>query len=73
MDREQWGAIDAVLTSTRPSAVRFTVYCSAALHAALDELFTPYRFDVTHRESLGHQTLREYIEHLGMTSLCASI
>ena len=40
--------------------------CSAALHAALDLLPTPYLFDVTHWESLRHAPLREHIERVGV-------
>lgn len=40
--------------------------CSAQLLAALDELPTPYLFDVTHFESLQHQGLREHIERVGV-------
>jgi predicted nucleotidyltransferase len=39
--------------------------CSAALHEALDQLPTPYLFDVTHWESLQHSGLREHIERVG--------
>ena len=40
--------------------------CSAALLAALDALPTPYRFDVTHWESLHHAPLRAHIERVGV-------
>jgi predicted nucleotidyltransferase len=40
--------------------------CSAALLAALDELPTPYRFDVTHWESLHHAPLQAHIERVGV-------
>jgi uncharacterized protein len=40
--------------------------CSAALLAALEELPTPYRFDLTHWESLRHPGLREHIERVGI-------
>ena len=40
--------------------------CSAALHEALDELPTPYLFDVTHWESLRHSGLREHIQRVGI-------
>jgi len=40
--------------------------CSANLHAALDQLPTPYLFDVTHWESLHHSGLREHIERVGI-------
>ena len=40
--------------------------CSAALHEALDELPTPYLFDVTHWESLHHSGLREHIQRVGI-------
>ena len=39
--------------------------CSEALHEALDQLPTPYLFDVTHWESLRHQGLRDHIERVG--------
>ena len=39
--------------------------CSAALHEALDQLPTPYLFDVTHWESLRHQGLRDHIQRIG--------
>ena len=40
--------------------------CSAALREALDQLPTPYLFDVTHWESLRHAPLREHIERVGI-------
>ena len=42
------------------------VDCSAALHEALDQLPTPYLFDVTHWESLRYAPLREHIERVGV-------
>lgn len=39
--------------------------CTAALHEALDQLPTPYLFDVTHWESLRHQGLRDHIQRVG--------
>lgn len=39
--------------------------CSAALHEALDQLPTPYLFDVTHWESLRHPGLRDHIQRIG--------
>ena len=39
--------------------------CSAALLAALDDLPTPYLFDVTHWESTHHPGLRDPIERVG--------
>jgi predicted nucleotidyltransferase len=42
------------------------VDCSAQLHEALDELPTPYLFDVTHYETLRHTGLREHIERVGV-------
>lgn len=39
--------------------------CSAALLAALDDLPTPYLFDVTHWESTHHPGLRDHIERVG--------
>jgi len=40
--------------------------CSAELHEALDELPTPYLFDVTHYETLRHSGLKEHIERVGV-------
>lgn len=40
--------------------------CCAALREALDQLPTPYLFDVTHWESLRHAPLREHIERVGI-------
>ena len=40
--------------------------CSAALLEALDQLPTPYLFDVTHWESLQHDGLRQHIERVGI-------
>ncbi|HIJ87797.1 MAG TPA: nucleotidyltransferase domain-containing protein [Desulfuromonadales bacterium] len=42
------------------------VDCSAQLHEALDELPTPYLFDVTHYETLRHKELKEHIERVGV-------
>ena len=42
------------------------VDCSTALHEALDQLPTPYLFDVTHWESLRYAPLREHIERVGV-------
>ena len=39
---------------------------SAALAAALEELPTPYLFDVTHWESLRHEGLRRHIAEEGL-------
>jgi uncharacterized protein len=39
---------------------------SAALAAAFEELPTPYLFDVTHWESLGHEGLRRHIAEVGV-------
>lgn len=39
---------------------------SAELHEALDDLPTPYLFDVTHYETLRHAGLREHIERVGV-------
>ena len=39
---------------------------SAELLAALDDLPTPYLFDVTHYESLKHQGLKEHIDRVGV-------
>jgi predicted nucleotidyltransferase len=41
--------------------------CSAALAGALEELPTPYRFDVSHWESLQHPGLRQHIASAGIT------
>ena len=40
--------------------------CSAELHEALDELPTPYLFDVTHYESLRHDGLKTHIDRVGV-------
>jgi len=40
--------------------------CSAELLAALDDLPTPYLFDVTHYESLKHEGLKEHIDRVGV-------
>ncbi|MBM5804118.1 MAG: nucleotidyltransferase domain-containing protein [Cyanobacteria bacterium K_DeepCast_35m_m2_155] len=40
--------------------------CSAALRDALDQLPTPYLFDVTHWESLRYEPLREHIRRVGV-------
>ena len=40
--------------------------CSAALREALDQLPTPYLFDVTHWEALRYAPLREHIERVGI-------
>jgi predicted nucleotidyltransferase len=39
---------------------------SAELHEALDDLPTPYLFDVTHYETLRHVGLKEHIERIGV-------
>lgn len=39
---------------------------SAALAGALEELPTPFLFDVTHWESLRHEGLRRHIEEVGV-------
>jgi predicted nucleotidyltransferase len=39
--------------------------CSAELREALDQLPTPYLFDVTHVDSLQHPGLREHIARAG--------
>jgi len=39
---------------------------SAELHEALDDLPTPYLFDVTHYETLRHAGLKEHIERVGV-------
>lgn len=39
---------------------------SATLLDDLDELPTPYLFDVTHYESLKNQALKEHIDHVGV-------
>jgi predicted nucleotidyltransferase len=43
---------------------------TAALAGALEELPTPYRFDVTHWETLEHAGLREHIARWGVPLLC---
>ena len=40
--------------------------CSADLLEALDNLPTPYLFDVTHYESLKHEDLKAHIERVGV-------
>ncbi len=40
--------------------------CSAELLEALDNLRTPYLFDVTHYESLKHEGLKTHIERVGV-------
>ena len=40
--------------------------CTAALREALDQLPTPYLFDVTHWESLRHPGLQQHIERIGI-------
>lgn len=40
--------------------------CSADLLAALDNLPTPYLFDVTHYESLEHEGLKAHIDRVGI-------
>lgn len=40
--------------------------CSPALREALDQLPTPYLFDVTHIESLTYTPLRDHIERVGI-------
>jgi predicted nucleotidyltransferase len=40
--------------------------CSADLLDALDNLSTPYLFDVTHYESLKHEGLKAHIERVGV-------
>lgn len=39
---------------------------SAELHEALDDLPTPYLFDVAHYETLRHAGLKEHIERVGV-------
>jgi len=39
---------------------------SAELHGALDELPTPYMFDVTHYDSLTHEGLKAHIDRVGV-------
>lgn len=39
---------------------------SATLLSALDELPTPYLFDVTHYETLQHQGLKDHIDRVGV-------
>lgn len=40
--------------------------CSADLLEALDNLPTPYLFDVTHYDSLKHQGMKEHIDRVGV-------
>ncbi len=40
--------------------------CSADLLEALDDLPTPYLFDVTHYESLKHEGLKTHIDRVGV-------
>ncbi|OHC74157.1 MAG: hypothetical protein A3G18_08325 [Rhodospirillales bacterium RIFCSPLOWO2_12_FULL_58_28] len=40
--------------------------CSADLREALDNLPTPYLFDVTHYESLKHKGLKAHIDRVGV-------
>lgn len=40
--------------------------CSADLLEALDELPTPYLFDVTHYETLRHEGLKAHIDRVGV-------
>lgn len=42
------------------------VNCSAKLLGALDELPTPYLFDVTHYESLKNEALKAHIDRVGV-------
>ncbi len=39
--------------------------CAASLHGALDELPTPYLFDVTHYESIHHAGFKDHIDRVG--------
>ena len=39
--------------------------CSAELLEALDNLPTPYLFDVTHYDTLKHEGLKEHIDRVG--------
>lgn len=41
--------------------------CSANLLEALDNLSTPYLFDVTHYDSLQHEALKAHIDRVGVT------
>ncbi|MDI9334159.1 MAG: nucleotidyltransferase domain-containing protein [Cytophagales bacterium] len=40
--------------------------CTAQLLGALDELPTPYQFDVTHIETLTHEALAQHIDRVGV-------
>lgn len=40
--------------------------CSSALHEALENLPTPYLFDVTHYETLKHEGLKAHIDRVGV-------
>lgn len=55
-----WAGSDIDLAFSAPDD------CSAALREALDQLPTPYLFDVTHWESLGHEGLRRHIAEVGV-------
>jgi len=56
----QWAGSDIDLAFSAPED------CSAALRDALDQLPTPYLFDVTHWESLRYEPLREHIRRVGV-------
>ncbi|MEB3234212.1 MAG: nucleotidyltransferase domain-containing protein [Cyanobacteriota bacterium] len=55
-----WAGSDIDLAFSAPED------CSAALREALDQLPTPYLFDVTHWESLQYAPLREHIARVGV-------
>ena len=55
-----WAGSDIDLAFSAPDD------CSAALREALDQLPTPYLFDVTHWDSLGYAPLRDHIERVGI-------
>lgn len=57
---KHWGGSDIDLAFSADAD------CSAALRESLDQLPTPYLFDVTHWESLRHASLREHIERVGI-------
>lgn len=55
-----WAGSDIDLAFSAPDD------CSAALREALDQLPTPYLFDVTHWDSLQYAPLKAHIERVGV-------
>jgi predicted nucleotidyltransferase len=55
-----WAGSDIDLAFSAPDD------CSAALREALDQLPTPYLFDVTHWDSLRYAPLRDHIDRVGV-------